>query len=82
MDNLNSVVFVYSKEGKVKVLDLNTAVQTPDLELKADGWNLTATLDPCKFIEYLSNECNDVDILSEIKELKHGQKAMVYRPHR
>jgi len=72
MNNLNSIVFVYSKEGKVKVLDLNTSVQTPDFELADEGWKLTATLDPCKFIEYLSNECEDVDILSEINDLRNG----------
>lgn len=71
MDNLNSVVFVYSKEGNVKVLDLESAIiKGNDLELS--GWKHTATLDARRFIESLLNGAEDFEVLDSIKELKHG----------
>lgn len=62
MNNLNSIVFVYSKDGKVKVLDLEYAtIKGNDLILK--GWKHTATLEACKFIESLLNDAEDFEIL-------------------
>jgi len=69
MDNLNSIVFVYSKNGKVIVL--NTESKQHGI-LITSGWKHTATLDSCKFIESLLNDAEDFEVLKSIKELKHG----------
>jgi len=71
MDNLNSVVFLYSKEGKIRVLDIENA-RTKNNDLEPNGWKHTATLDACKFIESLLNGAEDFEVLESIKELKHG----------
>jgi hypothetical protein len=44
-------VFVYHKDGKIKVLD-NEESFWQDEKLIKKGWKHTATLDACKFIEY------------------------------
>lgn len=63
-----NALFVYSKSGKVKVLDPKDSKDEHEY-LIADGWKHTATLDPVKFIEYLSNSSAN-EILSTIKGLK------------
>lgn len=71
MDNTNSIVFVYSKDGKVKVLDIENA-RTKNNNMEPNGWKHTATLDACKFIESLLNDAEDFEVLESIKELKNG----------
>jgi hypothetical protein len=44
-------VFVYHKDGEIKVLDSQQANEQHEL-LIFNGWKHTATLDACKFIEY------------------------------
>ena len=59
-------VFIYAKEGKIKALSLED-VDTN--QLKSDGWVHTTTLDVCRFIEYLHNECPGV--WKEVKSLSN-----------
>lgn len=61
-------VFVFSKEGKIKVLGLEKAKEQK-VELLKNGWEHTATIDPCVWIEYLFNQSEDVDIVAEVREL-------------
>ena len=61
-------LFVYSKSGKVRVLNLENAKKT-EVNLIADGWKHTATLDPRRFIEHLANSSVN-EILSTIKGLR------------
>lgn len=63
------MVFVYFKNGKIKVLDLANAT-SQDADLKMDGWKHTATIDPCVWMEYLFNKtADDEDIANEVKAL-------------
>lgn len=62
-------VFIYSKDEKIKALNLEDAKNLGD-NLVKDGWVHTQTLDPCVFIEYLHNECENVDLISEIISLR------------
>jgi len=73
MNNIDSTVFIYAKDGKIKVIGLQNARKASD-ELKKEGWTHTATLDPCMFLEYLVNKANDADILKEIKEFPYCVK--------
>ncbi len=63
----NATVFIYAKEGKIKVLSTEDA-RTHDEMLKRNEWVHTATINACKFIEYLHNDCEDV--IAGIAELK------------
>ncbi len=60
-----TAVFVYAKDGKIKVLIFNEAAKRHD-DLILEGWVHTNTLDPCLFIEYVHNECGELKDLSEI----------------
>ena len=51
------IVFVYSKNGIIKVLDLDEAISNTLLQ---EGWVHTATLDPCAYIEYLCNQSKQI----------------------
>lgn len=62
-----TTIFVYAKYGKVKVLDLETALNSEEDKLKSEGYIHTATLDPCRFIEYLCNESKSV--VADVKGL-------------
>ncbi len=61
-------VFVYAKGGKIKALNIEEAKKLQD-ELKKDGWVHTQTLDACVYIQYLHNDCEDVDLIDEITSL-------------
>ena len=66
-----NIVFVYSKNGIIKVLDLSEAKNNT---LLLEGWVHTATLDPCAYIEYLCNQSKtikkDVKKLLELEPCK------------
>lgn len=62
-----NTIFVYAKEGKIKVLDLETALNGEEDKLKREGYIHAATLDPCRFIEYLCNESKSV--VADVKGL-------------
>jgi len=48
-------IFVYAKDGKIKVLGIDTDKQQHD-QLLADGWILTHSMDACRWIENLHND--------------------------
>lgn len=62
-----TTIFVYAKDGKIKVLDLETAINGEEDKLKSEGYIHTATLDPCRYIEYLCNESKSV--VADVKGL-------------
>ena len=55
-----TTIFVYAKDGKIKVLDLESIIDGKEENLKNEGYIHTATIDPCRFIEYLCNESKSV----------------------
>ena len=62
-------VFIYSKEGKIKVLNLEKSKKEHD-DLILDGWVHSSTLDPCVWIAHLYNYCDDeIDVLKEVIDL-------------
>jgi hypothetical protein len=65
-----NLVFVYYRQEtkEIKVLNLQDAKSQND-ELITKGWSHTATLDPCKWIEYLFNETEPEDVIAGVKEL-------------
>lgn len=65
---METIIFIYHKDGKLKGLDLVQA-KTENDQLIADGWEHTRSLNPCVFIEYLFNQCDPYDRLNEIHEL-------------
>ena len=65
--NNNQFVFVYTKESKVKVLDLETSKELHNSMIK-EGYKHISTLDPCKWIEHILNQDNDEDVLRELKD--------------
>jgi hypothetical protein len=62
------ILFVYAKNGKIKVLNIEEAKRLQD-ELKKGGWVHTQTLDPCLYIQYLHNDCDKFALIEEIKSL-------------
>jgi len=38
-------------------------------QLLNEGWAHTQTLDACVYIQYLHNNCEDVDLIEEIRSL-------------
>ena len=58
---MENTIFIYAKDGKVKVLSIEDAKAQAE-SLLSDGWKHTATLDACIWIEYLCNSCYDVEI--------------------
>jgi hypothetical protein len=64
-----NIVFVYSKNGIIKVLELD---QFKNNTLLQEGWVHTATLDPCAYIEYLCNESSSIK--DDVKKLLNPTK--------
>ena len=69
MNNQN-FIFVYAKNKRIKVLGLEGSKEEHDF-LISDGWIHSATLDPCKWLEYLHNTCELEDLHYEILELSN-----------
>jgi hypothetical protein len=63
----NSIVFVYYKEDKIKVLTLEQSKDKHE-QIISEGWIHTATLDSCVYIEHLFNNNEDALYLT-IKQL-------------
>ena len=63
-------VFIYAKGKEIKVLNIKESKRL-DSELKSDGWKHTQTLDACLWIQYLHNNCEDVDLFHEVKSLSN-----------
>jgi len=71
-----TMVFVYHNDetNKIEVLSLDEA-QGRQSSLLRNGWKHTATLDACRWIQFLYNERGSayVDVVSEIKDLSKGK---------
>ncbi len=63
-----SFVIVYAKNGKIKALNIEESIRLQD-ELIKDGWVHTESLDACCYIQYLHNDCEEVDLIDKIKSL-------------
>ena len=57
-----TTIFIYSKDGVIKVLDFETAKKGEEHKLISEGWKHTSTLDPCRFLEYLCNESQSIEV--------------------
>jgi hypothetical protein len=57
-------IFVYSKDGVIKVLSNHNTFRLYEEEknLLSQGWKHTSTLDPCRFLEYLCNESQSIEV--------------------
>lgn len=51
--------FIYAKNGIIKVINHDDAKEL-HVGLLRDGWKHTTTLDPCVFIRYLHNDCENI----------------------
>jgi hypothetical protein len=69
---INHFVFVYVKDNKVKVFDLETSKELHDSMIKK-GYKHISTLDPCKWIEFIINQDQDKDIISEVRDFLKGK---------
>ena len=63
-----AIVFVYSKDNEVKVLDIKESKQKHN-SLINDGWKHTSTLDSCKFIIELCNNIPDSELRKYINSI-------------
>jgi ABC-type uncharacterized transport system ATPase subunit len=72
MENENKpvVVFIYAKDGRIKVLGLDDAYEQHDY-LPSEGWVHTATLDACIFLQFLHNDCSLFEKIKQINKLGH-----------
>lgn len=67
MEN-QAFVFIYAKDKEIKVLNIEDSKRLNDSLIK-DGWKHTQTIDACVWIQYLHNNCEDVDLFDEVKSL-------------
>lgn len=65
---MENLVFIYHKDGKIKVLDLKSSKEQ-HIELISDNWTHTQTINTCVWIEYLFNVADECDVLEEIRSL-------------
>lgn len=65
---MKQILFTYFKNWKLKVL---TQYDNKGFHenLVQNGWKHTNTLNSVTFIEYLFNDCNDIDRAGEIQKL-------------
>jgi hypothetical protein len=61
-------VFIYAKGKEIKALNIEESKSLND-SLINEGWKHTQTLDACVWIQYLHNDCEDVDLFDEVKSL-------------
>lgn len=61
-------VFIYAKDKEIKVLNIEESKRLND-SLISEGWKHTHTLEACGWIQYLHNDCEDVDLFDEVKSL-------------
>lgn len=66
MGMFQPIIFIYAKDGKIRVLSHGDALHGHS-RLIGEGWKHTATIDPCRFLENLHNECDH--IVKQVKEL-------------
>lgn len=61
-------VFIYAKGKEIRALNIDESKRLNDRLLK-DDWRHTQTLDACVWIQFLHNDCEDVDLFDEVKSL-------------
>lgn len=65
---LYSVIFVYHKDNKIKILSIETD-KCEHQNLLDEGYSHTATLNSALFLENLFNYADEIDVKQEIKKL-------------
>lgn len=68
LTRIDRILFVYAKNNQLRCLTADEA-RGRELDLLAEGWHHTATIDPAKWIESLPNS----DILERVNELFNDQ---------
>ncbi len=63
-----NALFIYAKDGKILVKDLDQSHYCHKAMLK-DGWKHTATINPAIFIQNLHNQCNYEEMVKQITDL-------------
>lgn len=63
------IIFVYAKDKEIKVLSHQESSEQHD-ELIKKGWTHTTSLNPCVWIKYLYDNCEEVHLMDEIKSLE------------
>lgn len=67
---MGTFIFVYSRKYEIKVLSHLEATEVHET-LIGMGYKHVATLDPCRYLEHLHNECDniakEVKLLGKIK---------------
>lgn len=53
-------VFIYAKGNEIKALNIEESKRLNDSLIK-DGWKHTRTIDACVWIQYLCNDCEDLE---------------------
>lgn len=61
-------VFIYAKGKEIKALNIHDAKKL-NMALVIEGWKHTQTLDACTWIQFLHNDCKDINLLDEVKSL-------------
>lgn len=67
---MEQLIFIYAKGKEIKVLNSEESARLHAV-LPIEGWVHTQTLNPCVFIQYLHNNCDDFDLIEEIKSLSN-----------
>jgi len=57
---MENTIFIFAKDRKVKALNLEDAKEQAE-PLIRDGWQQTASLNPCEWIEYLCNDSDNIE---------------------
>ena len=65
-------LFIYAKKGKIKALPLVEAKGQGEALIK-EGWKHTHTLDACKFLEYLHNDCGYAEMIAHVTQLSNAK---------
>jgi hypothetical protein len=62
------IVFIYHKDGKIKVFDHESA-KKEQKDLFDQGYTHVSTINSVQFIQHLYNDCKDKEIIREVKSL-------------
>lgn len=62
-------IIIYARDGKIKAISLEESIRLKESLIKY-GWVHTQTIDVCRYLQYLHNNCDDGDLIKEIRGLK------------
>lgn len=65
---MDSIVFVYFKDGKIKTLDVKQGKLDHEKMINS-GWKHTASVNACVFIEQLFNDVPDTELRKAVQSL-------------